>query len=162
MAGGTHVSVASPVPASANTVRSPQRHSSRILLARVRRQLLEKIHHRVLLESLRTVGAYVMSLRLRFLIHVLWMVPVVVWIIQVLYVFPMLSSTNAEGQLSIWMGLLLTAGPVMLAAEIVALFILTRYRAVSRVPLVCALVLNLTPLYYLKIIVVGLSVNKYF
>lgn len=93
-----------------------------------------------------------------WLTHVLWLIPTTLWSIHIFYLLPVLSNEKGDSILITFVWFACPAAGLMIAAEIAAIVVAVYYRRLP-VPLIIAIVLNLTPLYYLKVLLWGPTVG---
>lgn len=86
-----------------------------------------------------------------------WITPVALWAIHILVIVPRINSEPGEAQFITAVGFFMVAGSIMIVAFIVSLVVLMQGR--SRRDLI-PLLLNLSWLYYLKVIVYGPTIGN--
>ena len=86
-----------------------------------------------------------------------WITPVALWIIHIFVIVPRINSQSGEAQFITAIGFFIVAGPIMIIAFIVSVLVLIHGR--SRRDLI-PLLLNLSWLYYLKVIVYGPTIGN--
>jgi len=86
-----------------------------------------------------------------------WLTPVTLWIIHVFVIVPRINAESGEGQFITAIGFFVVAGPIMIASFIVSVVVLLSRRARGDV---IPLLLNLSWLYYLKVIVYGPTIGN--
>jgi hypothetical protein len=93
----------------------------------------------------------------RGLTIVLLLAPLVLWAVHIFWLVPRLDRTGGREQMILGFGFFFISGAVMIVCEILSIvaLVVTRYR-----PLAVAVVLNLSWLYYLKVIAWGPTIGN--
>ena len=86
-----------------------------------------------------------------------WITPVALWVIHIFVIVPRINTQSGEAQFITAVGFFFVAGPIMIVAFIVSVLVLIRSR--SRRDLI-PLLLNLSWLYYLKVIQYGPTIGN--
>lgn len=87
----------------------------------------------------------------------IWITPVTLWIIHIFVIVPRMNTQSGEAQFITAIGFFIVAGSIMIVAFIVSLLVLSRGGA--RRDLI-PLLLNLSWIYYLKVIVYGPTIGN--
>jgi hypothetical protein len=103
-------------------------------------------------DRLITGGALITSAR-----FVTWAAPIVLWLVHILIIFPRLAQQSGEAKFIQAFGFFIIAGPIMIGCFILSLFVYFKGR--SRYDLI-PLLLNLSWLYYVKVIVYGPTIGN--
>ena len=86
-----------------------------------------------------------------------WLTPVTLWIIHVFVIVPRINAQSGEAQFITAFGFFIVAGPIMIVSLIVSVAVLLSRRSQGDV---IPLLLNLSWLYYLKVIVNGPTIGN--
>jgi hypothetical protein len=88
---------------------------------------------------------------------VTWITPVALWIVHVFVIVPRLNTESGEPQFITAIGFFMVAGPIMIVSFIVSVFVyLSRKSRGDLIPLL----MNLSWLYYVKVIVYGPTIGN--
>jgi hypothetical protein len=86
-----------------------------------------------------------------------WLTPVTLWIIHIFVIVPRINAHSGEAQFITAFGLFIVAGPIMITSFIVSVVVLISRRSRGDV---IPLLMNLSWLYYLKVIVYGPTIGN--
>jgi hypothetical protein len=87
----------------------------------------------------------------------IWLTPITLWAIHVFVIVPRINAQSGEPQFITAFSFFIVAGPIMIASFIVSVVVLLSRRSPGDV---IPLLLNLSWLYYLKVIVYGPTIGN--
>jgi hypothetical protein len=103
-----------------------------------------------------TGGALIATAR-----FVTWAAPITLWLVHIFVILPRLAQQSGEAKFIQAFGFFIVSGPIMIGCFILSLVVYFKGRSrYDVIPLLIPLLLNLSWLYYVKVIVYGPTIGN--